>query len=116
MWVGRWRLPQERLSSQTAVVNASYDEKKVSTEYVADKCNYIYPNGWHSLYHRKVTIMERYNFTLDEGRSMFASLLQVLFVTALYMLCSGTVTTAVVIIYVMLLNFKESIVWSDFFP
>ena len=116
MWVGRWRLPQQRLSSKTAVVDASYDEKNVNTAYVPDKCNYIYPNGWHSLYHRKVTIIERYNFTVDDGKSMVSSLLQLLLVIALYMLCSGTVMTAAVIIYVMLLNFKESNVWSDFFP
>jgi hypothetical protein len=116
MWRRTWGLPRQRLTARTAVVDTSFGTSQDSNEYIADKCNYIYPNGWHSLYHRKVAIVEKCNFVPDHGRSGVLVLLQALFIAALYLFCSNTVTTSVVIIYLMVMSYKELIHWNDFLP
>ena len=50
--------PALKVEHERLLQQVEQDMRSITNKHVDDRCNYIYPNDWSSLYQRKVVIVE----------------------------------------------------------
>ena len=56
------------------------DMRSIKNDHVDERCDYIYPNDWSSLYQRKVVVLEKDLLIQTTNRSTFVQSIQYLVV------------------------------------
>ena len=51
--------PALKVEHERLLRQVEQDMRSITNKHVDDRCNYIYPNDWSSLYQRKVVIVEK---------------------------------------------------------
>ena len=51
-------VPVLKVEHERLLKQVEEDMRSITNKHVDDRCNYIYPNDWSSLYQRKVVIVE----------------------------------------------------------